>query len=219
MAAAASFAPVEPIAPVFTWGIYTQTGNKVFVVDSFLDMKYSHDSKVSDFPVELGAFTSYNKVLEPAKAKVRLAVGGQSAMNNFMIALEDEVAAPNLYNIFTQEKIYFGMTLEKVSYPREQAKGANMIVADLELVEIRQVAPSYAVIKAPQKPKSTSRVNTGLVQPGFSGSENVSAHSAYSSETTQQKLNGTQTSGLINTPTQGVGSTQAEDNTYIPYGI
>ena len=177
-----------------------------FVVDSFLDLKYNHDSKVSDFPVELGAFTSYNKVLEPAKAKIRLAAGGKALMAPFMSALEHEVAAANLYNIYTPEMVYLSMTLEKVGYPREQEHGRNMIVADLEFVQVRQVSPSYTTIKSPAKPVSSSRVNCGLVQPTVSGSENVAAKQSYSSQTTQQKLNGTGTSGNTTNTVTGANS-------------
>jgi hypothetical protein len=199
MAAATSFT-----SPVNTWGVYTASGNAVFAVDTFLDLKYNHDSKVSDFPVELGAFTSYNKVLEPSKAKIRLAVGGQSGMAALIVVLETEVAAANLYSIYTPEAIYTSMTLEKFSYPRAQSKGANMLVVDLEFVQIRQVSPSYKKISSPKKKKSAAPATTGLVLTSTSGNENVGAKQAYSSQTTQQKLNGTQAYGNSSNSVRGI---------------
>ena len=59
------------------WGVYSLSGSLVFDVDSCVDLKFSNKAKVSTFPVEQGAFASYNKVNVPNSVKVRLAVGGQ----------------------------------------------------------------------------------------------------------------------------------------------
>ena len=201
MASATSFTSTTPVN---TWGVYTASGNPVFSVDTFLDLKYNHDSKVSDFPVELGAFTSYNKVLDPSKAKIRLAVGGQAGMSTLMGVLETEVAAANLYSIYTPEAIYTSMAFEKFGYPREQSKGANMLVVDLEFVQIRQVSPSYKKISSPKKKKSAAPFATGLVLTSASGNENVGAKQSYSSQTTQQKLNGTQAYGNSSNSVRGI---------------
>ena len=79
------------------WGLYYASGSAsgtagslVFDVDSVLDLKQTGKSKVSTFPVEEGAFASYNKVQEPDATKVRLAVGGPDRVAAFQAALDTE---------------------------------------------------------------------------------------------------------------------------------
>ena len=97
------------------WGVFTEAGMKVFDIDSCIDMKINHDAKISTFPVELGAFTAYNKVVEPLKCKIQLAVAGHVRMSALITALETETAAVNIYDIYTPEYIYFSMTRLRLS--------------------------------------------------------------------------------------------------------
>lgn len=151
--------------PANAWGAYTLSGQPLFLVDTCLEIKFTHDAKISTFPVELGAFTSYNKVTEPFKCKVKLAVAHPRWMKMFMTQLENEIAAPNIYNVFTPEFTYFSMALEKVSYPRD-IKGVNVIVADLEFVQIKQVSAAYAALPAPKKAAHADVWNDGCMGVG-----------------------------------------------------
>ena len=174
--------PVTPQPAKEPWGVFTEAGMKVFDVDSCINMKINHDAKISTFPVELGAFTAYNKVVEPMKCKIQLAVAGHVRMSALITALEAETAAVNIYDIYTPEYIYFSMTLEKASYPRSLEKGRNVILAELEFVEVKQVSPQYAAIKNPVKPKHTSKAVTGRLPPLNTLD--------YAMQTPQERLNG-----------------------------
>ena len=151
------------------WGIYTLAGKAVFDVDSCVDLKYGNGGKVSAFPVEKGSFVSYNKVQNPFQAKLRLSVGGPKRMAAFMAALETETAAANLYNVITPEAIYKNVTIEKFDYARSAEQGRSKLVAEITLVEIREVTPAYSNVTLPaskvKNAKSASPVHGGKVQP------------------------------------------------------
>lgn len=152
--------------PKNTWGIFTQDGVAVFDVDSVIDLHYTNSSKVSTFPVEKGAFTSYNKVKTPFKTKVRLSVGGDSnRISSFISTMDAVVDDTNLYNIVTPEAVYLNVNVEHISYGRGSEKGANLIMADLEIIEIRQTQPQYTTVTLPptkvKRPGDASKQNTG----------------------------------------------------------
>jgi hypothetical protein len=156
------------------WGLYYASGSAsgtagalVFDVDSVLDLKQTGKSKVSTFPVEEGAFASYNKVQEPDATKVRIAVGGPDRVAALQAALDTEKAACNLYNVVTPTKTYLNVTLE--NYDHEQTSsngGVSGLVVDLSLVQVREVTPAHTTvaIKKPKQPASASTKTGGKAQ-------------------------------------------------------
>lgn len=155
------------------WGIFDQNGNQVFDVDSALSLRFSNETKVSSFPVEKGSFASYNKVSIPYKARVRLAVGGdRTRLAALLSALEtilDDTA--NLYHVVTPEMTYLNATVDRFDYAREHGKGQDMIVADVELLEVREVTSQLTSVtitakKAAKKPENKTKEDTGKQQPG-----------------------------------------------------
>lgn len=172
--------------PSNTWGIFTQEGVAVFAVDSVVDLKYENANKVGTFPVEKGSFASYNKVKTPYKSKIRLAVGGnQNRIAAFISALDTVVNDTNLYNIVTPESVYINANVERVGYSRAHDKGVNLIMADLDIIEIRQVEPQYAAVALPasgvKRPGSASKKDTGKnqTQPPPPDLANVDAKTAF----------------------------------------
>jgi len=150
------------------WGIYSLAGALVFDVDSVVDLKYSNKSKVSDFPVEKGAFATYNKVASPFGVKVQLAVSGADRISAFLAALNVEVGAANLYNVSTPEAVCLNVTLESFDYSRASDRGLGLVVAALSFQEVREVTPAYTTVALPPKkvkrPGSASKVVGGKVQ-------------------------------------------------------
>lgn len=159
-----------PVKPTSQWGIYSSLGELVFAVDTFIGLEDAEKSKVSDFPVETGAFASYNKVQQPYQLKVRMAVGGDTArMAAFIAALYAAKESTELYVVATPEFTFQDATVENFSYKREPTKGANMVVAEVELKEVRQVVASYAnVVLPPSKVKNKTagdKKNNGKQNP------------------------------------------------------
>lgn len=167
--AGASSVTTATNVPRNSWGVFTQDGVSVFDVDSVMDLRYENASKVSDFPVEQGSFSSYNKIKTPYKTKVRLSVGGDpTRIANFIAAMDRVVVDTNLYIVSTPEAVYINANITNIAYSRSHDKGANLIMADLSITEIRQVEPQYTRVSLPpskvKKADSASKKDTGKKQ-------------------------------------------------------
>ena len=120
------------------WAIAYMEGGAVFDVDTFVSMPhYEHRQKVSNFPIEKGGFIAYNKVNEPRKLRVKLAVHGGARVKAFLKDIETELMSVSLYKIITTERTYKNMTLEGATYPRD-LKSVDMVTAELTFLEIVQ---------------------------------------------------------------------------------
>lgn len=149
------------------WGLYRVNGQLVFDVDSCLDLKVANKAKVSTFPVELGAFASYNKVNEPNAIKTRMAVSGQERIAAFQATLKSELTQANLYNVATPTAVYLNVTLENYDHDQTAENGGlSMLVVDMALLEVREVTPAYTTVALPKpkNPASTSKAVGGKGQ-------------------------------------------------------
>ena len=131
---------------------------------------YSNASKLSDFPVERGSFAQYNKVDTPGDAKVTFAFTGTVAeRNKFLQAIHDASKSTNLYDVVTPEFTYIQYAIVDYSYSRRAEKGANLLMVDLTLTEIRQVSSQYSnasgAVVAPTNSDAAPRLNAGKIQP------------------------------------------------------
>lgn len=144
------------------WGIYLG-GAPVVLADSVLTFNYKHTWSLSDYPVERGAFETYNKVQIPYDGRFRFAAGGSEANRQ---ALLDSVAAiagsMTLYNIVTPEAVYLSVSVVRYDYSRQHNQGLGLIVVDVDTLEVRQVAS--AAMSSTREPTSAGQVNGGSVQ-------------------------------------------------------
>lgn len=150
------------------WGIFDEDGAIVIQADSVLDFSYRGDARVSNFPVQDGTFASYNKVVNPYEAMIRLTKGGTEAERaEFLDTLEEIATGTDLYNVVTPERTYLSANVSMTGYRREANNGANLLIVDVMLTEIREVSPQYSKteVQAAAQPSGTPPVNSGKVQP------------------------------------------------------
>ena len=175
------------------WGIFDKSGNQlgltysggnsllVTVLESALlgsgpilstnSFEFKRETRVSDFPVEDGGFASYNKVVLPGEPTVRYCFsGGVNDRGTFLAALDNACQSTQLYSVKTPEVTYFNYNITDYSIIRRADSGANMLIVELHLREIRQVSVSFSTtqspINVPQNPASNLPSNGGIVQPG-----------------------------------------------------
>src|SRR5581483_7682742 len=60
------------------WGVF-QGGQEVIHFDTFLSIDFRRGWAIADYPVENGAFASYDKVALPYDVRVRFAAGGNES--------------------------------------------------------------------------------------------------------------------------------------------
>lgn len=141
-------------------------------------LDYSKETRVSDFPVEGGSFVTYNKVELPASPAVILCMGGsENDRKRFLDAIDAATKSLDLYTIVTPEVNYIGYVIERYNYQRRSIKGANLLIVELSLREVRQAAAKYAksLTVAAKESSATPTVDGGKVQPQAAKSSTLKA--------------------------------------------
>ena len=143
--------PSPILSVVSSYGIFDPlTGGTVLDYDTFVEVKYEDKFKVSDFPVEQGAFATYNKVRHAAVSHVRLAITDDPARRGaFIVGLATLAASTRTVNIVTQDATYLNQTLESYAIVRAPQHGWGKVIADLAFIEVREVFATYANAKLP----------------------------------------------------------------------
>ncbi|RUV19963.1 hypothetical protein [Mesorhizobium sp. M7A.F.Ca.MR.245.00.0.0] len=144
------------------WGIYFG-GVPVIVADNVVEVQYRQQWSISDFPVERGAFESYDKVQIPYDARLRFTAGGSQANRAAMLASIAAVAGDtNLYDVVTPEAVYLSCNFTHYDYSRRANEGMGLLSVDIWLIEVRQAVS--AGMSNTQDPSGASQVNGGTVQ-------------------------------------------------------
>lgn len=147
------------------WGIYLN-GVHVLEADTVLGLEYRHESRVADFPMEKGAFGSYDKVDMPFGVRVRLAKGGtESSRSDFLAEVEAARSSLNLYDVASPEYAFLGVNLTTVNYSRTATNGSGMLIVELTFEEIRQTAASQFAAATVKSPGAADPTPGGTVQP------------------------------------------------------
>lgn len=133
-----------------TWGIY-KDGRIALAADSTISLDIRKDYRISDFPQELGAFNSYNKVEMPYDARVQLAKGGTPAEREAFLATLDTLAASlDLYQVMTPEKAYANANIVHWELMRKAHHGVNLLTVEIWLMQVRITqANQYTNTKQP----------------------------------------------------------------------
>lgn len=134
------------------WGIFSQNGIPLLLVDNVVSVKYESKSQISNAPVEQGSFASYNKVTEPYSVSVMMtkASGGVMQRAAFLSLLENFTQSTNLFMVITPEAIYPNCNIVSYDYARDASDGARMIKANIHLQEVREVKVQYTQTKMEQ---------------------------------------------------------------------
>jgi len=145
------------------WGVFSTEGKPVLTPDSVVAVEYAKEWRGSDYPLEKGAFESYNKVTRPYEVRVTMSKGGTvTDRTNFLNALGTLAESLTLSNIVTPEQTYLNSNIQHTSYVRRSDNGAALIVAEISFIEIRTtVTISFASTKTDS---GSSPVNGGAVQ-------------------------------------------------------
>ena len=156
--------PPSPLAP--QWGIYLD-GEPVVDADSVVTFDYRQEWTVSDYPLEQGAFQSYDKVQTPFDVRVRYAAGGSQQNRQALLDSIAVIASDlNLYDIVTPEAVYQSVNVTHYDYRRTATNGVGLLQVDVWCVEVRVTA--QAQFQNVQNPASASPQTQGNVQPGSS---------------------------------------------------
>jgi hypothetical protein len=154
------------------WGIFKTSNNDQSIVpDNIVAFDNRNESRVADFPVQAGAFASYNKVQVPFELTVRLTKAGSvDDRERFLRAIEIAYRSLDLYYVLTPERTYLDVNITRYEVTRRGSNGAYFLTeVDVFFREIRQVAAQYstsaAATRNAQEPSAWPSVSQGIVQP------------------------------------------------------
>lgn len=146
------------------WGIYDYTGSPILVGQTAFQMQYMREYKVSDYPVEDGAFASYNKVQLPFVGRFTFLQGGSlDDKGNFLIDCENICSDLNLYQLVTPEITYHNVNVTHYDYDRTAAKGVGLMYVEVWVEQIRVAPP--AAFTSTKSPTAKKKKNIGTVAP------------------------------------------------------
>ena len=161
------------------WGIVDSTGANVLAWDSISAVKYSDKSKVSSFPLEQGSFANYDKVANPYDLKLTVMKGGTvQDRKSFLSTLKTLKDGLSIVSVITPERTFLSANLEAFDYSQTTGKGQNLLIVELHLIEIRQIAPGgYAQAKVvnPKKPAAKDKADKGKQQTTTAPSKTAAA--------------------------------------------
>jgi len=136
------------------------TSTQVIRPDTVERFEYRNVTRISDYPVEQGAFASYNAVQTPYDIRMRMVCSGlnlvQKGVNAlgvssilgvdinepmgreaFLATLKSMLSSLDLYDIVTPEETYQNCKLVKYDYSRQARRGVKLLVVDCMFQEVR----------------------------------------------------------------------------------
>ena len=165
-----------------------KTSAKIIVPDTVPRFEFRGDRRISDYPVEQGAFASYNKVATPYEIRMTMVCSGglvqqvESAIQNalglgsgymqksdFIDTLDYMLDTTDLFTIVTPDKAYTNANLEHYDYKRETRNGATMLIIEAWFREIRVTASATYSDGGPvnsNSPGAADPTSLGTVHPG-----------------------------------------------------
>lgn len=149
------------------WALISDKGTTAVTFDSMLSIDVKNENKLLTSPVEESGFASYNKVASPLDIYVELAASASESGHAALLAALDKLASgTELVSLVTPDKEYRFLNIESYSTKRTATEGATLLVAELHLLEVRQVKVqvSKAAIRSPKRATSASKVDTGQKQ-------------------------------------------------------
>ncbi|KPA87284.1 hypothetical protein PF66_06194 [Pseudomonas asplenii] len=126
-----------------TWQLVSyETGKLIIEPDSVIGFEFRADARVAGYPMEQGAFASYNKVVLPNECRMRVTCGGNGKMDRgkFLVTLERLKDSVEKFQIVTPDRTYPVVTLAAFDYKRTATNGITLLTVDLLMQEVRETA-------------------------------------------------------------------------------
>lgn len=164
------------------WGIFLD-GAPIITADTIASFNYKQEWSIADYPVEEGAFATYDKVQIPFDARFRFVAGGSEDNRISLLESIDAAASDktSLYDVVTPEKVYPSVTISHYDYARTAVNGVGMIQVDVWCFNVVTLTDDSL---SSQSPSAASPTNDGTVNATFSPGAGLSAPSFPSGDPT-----------------------------------
>ena len=149
------------------WTIMSEGGGQLVQFTSMIDIDILNEGQALSYPVEEGAFMTYNKVQSPLDIRVTLAkMGLPFEFADILKTLDKYQEEALKLMIVTPSAFFDSMTLQSYGHRHEQRRNANMLTVDLHIVEVREVQSQTTSVEvsSPKNPTSSGAKNAGKKQ-------------------------------------------------------
>jgi hypothetical protein len=151
------------------WGLFLKSGAPAMVgIDSIVALDVRREYRISDYPIEQGAFASYNKVETPLDIRVSFVVSGSGSLlsslipggallslvsgksssvanrDQFLSIMRDLARSLTMIYVTMPEGTYGNLNVVHYDYRREARSGATLLKIDIWLQEVRVSAKAAA---------------------------------------------------------------------------
>ena len=153
------------------WAILdATTGSPILIPDNFVSYERVSESKIPVYPLEQGAFASYNKVRLPKTYKLTVSCNGNKSTSkiNFLTAIQkmetgkNSDQSPVTVKIVTPESTSPAVCLIHTDQRREARSGATLLIFQLTFQEVISI-PSPTTSTA--EPSGTATQSFGQLSP------------------------------------------------------
>lgn len=158
------------------WGVFDNKGKAVFVADSVASIDHRSQSRLATYPMEEGAFQTYDKVALPHDSRVRFIVAGTGLLNSpffaggslpkralFLNQLKFAAQSLELFTIRTPEIDIKDVNIVNYDYRRTRDGGTTIILVDVWFQEVRATATTQ--FSNTKEPEGAADQSGGTVQP------------------------------------------------------
>lgn len=150
---------------------YPGTFDQVIFPDTIIDFSDSNDWNTSNFPIQGGKFSTYNKVKLPPENSLRFRkTGTASDRKAFLGQIEAIAGDTELYTIVTPEWTYTDLNITRFGNVRHGSEAAYALVeVDVFFVNVPAVSAQYSSTQTnvtnAQDPATQPVTNQGAVNP------------------------------------------------------
>lgn len=144
------------------WGIFNAQGGSAVTADNVMGFSYKQEWTIADYPLEAGAFESYDKVQTPFSARVQFSSGASLSNRQKLINSVAKIAGDlNIYSVVTPTKTYPSVNVMHYDYDVKEGNAGRLLI-DVWLLEIR--INTSSTLSNTQQPSGADTSNGGQVQ-------------------------------------------------------
>lgn len=118
---------------------------------NFLDLDYHVRYAISEYPVEQGAFQSYNKVQTPFDVAITVTAGGSDANRTLLLTqVEAIIGTTDLYTVNMPEGTLNSLNPVAYGYRRQHDRGLGLLEVNILFKQVRPAGnPTFSTTQTP----------------------------------------------------------------------
>jgi hypothetical protein len=133
---------------------------------NFLDLDYKARFSISNYPVEQGAFQSYNKVQSPYEVAVTVTAGGTAANRiQLLNQVQTIIGTTDLYTVNMPEGTLSGLNPVSYGYQRRHDNGLGLLIVTIMFQQVRPAGDPVFSTTGTASNTAAAAAMTGPVAP------------------------------------------------------